>query len=111
MESRDASAAAMQRVFEAGNPVVVGLLQSVAVGAGIFVDALADMFEQPVYLPVTAGTSGVRPTDTELFGREIGAVLGFDLGWFLRRGFMAGGKAEEQEGGCDIRARAHILQV
>lgn len=101
----------MQRVFQAGHPVVVGLLQHVAVGVGIFVDALADLFEQLVYLPVAAGASGVRSTDPELFGREVGAVLGFDRGRFLRRGFVTGGEAEDQEGSCDVRARAHILQV
>lgn len=94
MVPRDVLAAATQRVFEAGNPVVVGLLQRAAVDAGILVDALADLFEQPVYLPVAAGTSGVRSADPELIGREVGAVLGLDLGQSLWRGFVASGETE-----------------
>lgn len=111
MESQQASATAVQRVFEAGDPVIVGLLQAVTIGVGIFVDALADHFEQPVNLPVAAGTSGVWPADSEFFGGEVGAVLGFDIGRRLRRRFVAGGQSENQEGGGDIPACAHILQV
>lgn len=111
MKSQETSAAAVQRVFEAGDPVIVGLLQAVTVGVGIFVDALADNFEQPVYLPVAARTPGVWPADSEFFGGEVGAVLGFDIGRRLRRRFVAGGQTEDQKGGGDIPACAHIPQV
>jgi hypothetical protein len=62
------------------------LLQRVAGGAFAAVEAQAYLVKKAVDLPVARGITRMGPTNAEVFGRKIGALLrwlgGFRFGWF-----------------------------